>query len=107
MPRMPWMISIAATGAALMVAGLLYGVLMVGVPYPDPTPAQAVAERSNVAISGWVMAGGSVVLLAGLAGSGLRRSRKSTIRDGMSADSEADRRPFHACGSAVDRPILD
>jgi hypothetical protein len=104
---MTWMIAISATGAALTLTGLLCGVLMVGVPYPDPTAVQAAAERSNVAISGWMMAGGVIMLLAGLAGSGLRRSRKSTIRDGISADSEADHRPFHACGSAVDRPILN
>jgi hypothetical protein len=104
---MTWMIVTAAAGLFVAAGGLLCGVLTVEVPYPDPTPAQAAAERSNVAVSSWMMLGGSVMLLAGLSGSGLRRSQRSTIRDGISADSEADHRPFHACGSAVDRPILD
>ncbi len=71
MPRMTWMISIAATGFVLTLAGFLYGVLTVGVPYPDPTPAQAAAERSNLAISDWAMAGGGIMLLAGIAGVGI------------------------------------
>ncbi len=58
-------------GLFVAAAGLIYGVLMVGVPYQDPTPAQAVAERSNLAISSWMMASGSVVFLVGVAGTGV------------------------------------
>jgi hypothetical protein len=39
------------------------------VPYQDPTAVQAAAERINVAISGWAMGGGILMLLA--AGGGL------------------------------------
>ena len=64
---------IVTTVVGLFVAavGLIYGVLMVGVPYPDPTPAQAVAERSSVAISGWMMSSGGGVFLVGVAGMGV------------------------------------
>jgi len=62
------MIVTAAAGLFVAAGGLLYGVLAVGVPYPDPTPAQAVTERSNLAISNWMMAGGGVMVLVGLAG---------------------------------------
>jgi hypothetical protein len=65
---MKWMIVTAVVGLFMAAGGLFYGVLTVGVPYPDPTPAQAVAERSNLAISSWMMAGGTFVLLAGVAG---------------------------------------
>jgi hypothetical protein len=68
MPGMTWMIAIAATGAALSLAGLVYGVLMVGVPYPDPTPAQDAAEKSNLAISSLMMAGGGTILMHALGG---------------------------------------
>jgi hypothetical protein len=68
---MKWMIVTAAAGLFVAAGGLLYGGLTVGVPYPDPTPAQAVAERSNLAISSWMMAGGSAVLLVGIVGIGV------------------------------------
>jgi len=38
------------------------------VPAQDPTPAQADAERFNLALSGWTMAIGGVVMVAGIVG---------------------------------------
>ncbi len=67
---MKWTIVTVVVGLFVAAGGLLYGVLMVGVPYPDPTPAQAAAEGANLAISSWMMASGSVVLLVGVAGMG-------------------------------------
>ena len=68
MTQMKWMLGIAASGLVIAAGGLIYGVLAVGVPHQNPTPAQAAAERMNVAVSGWAMAGGSLMLIAGLAG---------------------------------------
>lgn len=59
---------VTLSGFVVAIGGFVYGVLAAGVPYPDPTPAQAAAERISVAISGWAMGGGMVVTLVGLVG---------------------------------------
>ena len=69
MSRMKMMLAIAGAGLVIAFGGLLHGVLTVGVPYQDPTAAQAAAERMNVAISDWAMGVGILMLLA--AGGGL------------------------------------
>jgi len=68
MSRMKMMLAIAGAGLVIALGGLAYGVLTVGVPYQDPTAAQAAAERMNVAISGWAMGGGILMLLAACGG---------------------------------------
>lgn len=76
MSRMKMMLTIAGVGLVIASGGLAYGIFAVGVPYQDPTAAQAAAERANAAISGWTMGGGVLILLAGVGGSvilGLRR----------------------------------
>lgn len=65
------MLWLTLSGFAVAIGGLLYGVLAVGVPYQDPTPAQAAAERVSVAISGWAMICGTVMTLFGLIGMAL------------------------------------
>ena len=57
---------LAGIGLAMAIAGFLHGVMAVGVPAQDPTPAQAAAERFNLALSGWAMAVGGVLMLAGI-----------------------------------------
>ncbi len=57
---------VAGLGAVIAIGGLLYGVLTVGVPHPEPTLAQAAAEKSHLAISSWAMGGGIVVFVIGL-----------------------------------------
>lgn len=59
---------LAGIGLAMAIAGFVYGVVAVGVPAQDPTPAQADAERFNLALSGLTMAIGGVVMLAGIVG---------------------------------------
>ena len=59
-------LSVAALGAATAVGGILHGVLTVGVPRPEPTPAQAAAERTNLAVSSWTTALGGIMLVGGL-----------------------------------------
>jgi len=59
---------LAGIGLAMAIAGFVYGVVAVGVPAQDPTPAQADAERFNLALSGWTMAIGGVVMVAGIVG---------------------------------------
>jgi hypothetical protein len=66
------MLALAATGLAVAIGGILYGVVTVGVPYPDPTPAQAAAERANLAIVEWAMVGGGLLLLCGVVGMTIR-----------------------------------
>jgi hypothetical protein len=68
MSAMKLMLWLMLSGFAVAIGGIVYGVLAVGVPYQDPTPAQAAAERGSVAISGWAMGGGTVMMLVGLVG---------------------------------------
>lgn len=65
------MLWLTLAGFAVAIGGLLYGVLAVGVPYQDPTPAQAATERVSVTISGWAMICGTVMTLFGLIGMAL------------------------------------
>ena len=68
MSAMKLLLWLMLSGFAVAIGGLVYGVLAVGVPYQDPAPAQAAAERVSVAISGWAMGGGTVMILVGLVG---------------------------------------
>jgi hypothetical protein len=80
MSAMKLMLWLSLSGFAVAIGGLAYGVLAVGVPYQDPTPSQAAAERVSVAISGWAMSCGTVMTLVGLIGmafNGARRLVKS------------------------------
>jgi hypothetical protein len=45
---------LAGIGLAMAIAGFVYGVVAVGVPTQDPTPAQAAADHS--AVPGTVLA---------------------------------------------------
>lgn len=68
MSAMKLFLGLTLSGFAVAIGGLVYGVLAVGVPYQDPTPAQAAAERVSDAITGWAMGGGTVMMLVGLVG---------------------------------------
>lgn len=68
MSAMKFLLWLTLSGFAVAIGGIVYGVLAVGVPYQDPTPAQAAAERVSVAISGWAMGGGAVMTLVSLVG---------------------------------------
>jgi heme/copper-type cytochrome/quinol oxidase subunit 2 len=67
---------LAGIGLAMAIAGFVYGVVAVGVPAQDPTPAQAAAERLNIALSGWAMAGGGFVMVAGIIGMAVAAARR-------------------------------
>ena len=76
MSRMKTMVAIAALGLVVASGGFLYGGFTIGVPYQDATPAQAAAERANMAITSRAMVGGVLMFLAGIGGAailGLRR----------------------------------
>lgn len=68
MHRQSWLrrsLLLGAFGLALLMAGFAYGVVMVGVPYQDPTPEMARREAFHLDVSGWGMAiGGCIVLLS-------------------------------------------
>ena len=68
---------LAGIGLAGGLAGVVYGVVAVGVPAQDPTPAQAAAERFNLALSGWAMAVGGVVMVAGIVGMAVTAARRA------------------------------
>lgn len=67
-PRTPWLLRwliLGASGLVVSIVGFAYGVVMVGVPYQDPTPEMARREAFHLTVSGWSMAiGGWLVLLA-------------------------------------------
>ena len=46
---------LATTGCVVAFLGVIYGGLLVGVPYPDPTAEMARRETFHVAISSWMM----------------------------------------------------
>jgi heme/copper-type cytochrome/quinol oxidase subunit 2 len=71
---------VAGIGLAMAIAGFVYGVVAVGVPAQDPTPAQADAERLNLALSGWVMAVGGVVTVTGIVGMAVVAARRASGR---------------------------
>ena len=71
---------LAGIGLALAVAGFVYGVVAVGVPTQDPTPAQAAAERFNLALSGWAMTIGGGVMVAGIVGMAVAAARLASGR---------------------------
>jgi heme/copper-type cytochrome/quinol oxidase subunit 2 len=64
----------------MAIAGFVYGVVAVGVPTQDPTPAQAAAERFNLALSGWAMAVGGAVMVAGIIGMAVAAARRASGR---------------------------
>ena len=68
MPAMKTLLALTLFGFVVAIGGLLYGVVAVGVPYQDPTPAQAAAERASFTISGWAIGGGSVIAIGSLTG---------------------------------------
>ena len=65
-PRIGWWLLAAALGGTIAIGGIIYGVVSVGVPYPDATPAQAAAERTNLAVSSWTTILGGIMLVGGL-----------------------------------------
>jgi hypothetical protein len=65
---------LAGIGLAMAIAGFVYGVVAVGVP------AQAEAERFNLALSGWTMAIGGVVMVAGIVGMAVAAARRPSGR---------------------------
>jgi hypothetical protein len=71
---------LAGIGLALAIAGFVYGVVAVGVPTQDPTLAQAEAERFNLALSGWTMAVGGLVMVAGIVGMAVAAARRASGR---------------------------
>ena len=71
---------LAGIGLAMAIAGFVYGVVAVGVPTQDPTPAQAAAERFNLALSGWAMTIGGVVMVAGIVGMAVAAARRASGR---------------------------
>ena len=52
-----------ALAVSVFVMGLVYGVVMVGVPTQDPPPSIAIAEARDIGISGWVMLLGTCLFL--------------------------------------------
>lgn len=67
-PRKPWLfrwLVLGACGLGMSLTAFIYGAVMVGVPYQDPTPemAQRQAFHLNVSKLG-VAIGGCILLLA-------------------------------------------
>ena len=83
---------LAGIGLAMAIAGFVYGVVAVGVPAQDPTPAQAAAERFNLALSGWAMAVGGVVMVAGIVGMAVAAARRASGRGICRAGKTSSRR---------------
>jgi len=50
---MTLLLALVISGFVIALGGLMYGVLAVGIPYPDPTPAQAAAEGGSSALLDW------------------------------------------------------
>ncbi len=61
--RWRYPLTLIAFAVVVFVSGFAYGVVMVGVPTQDPTPAIAAAEARDVSISGWAMLTGACLAL--------------------------------------------
>ena len=69
--RRPWLrrsLAVGAIGLVIAFLGLVYGAVMVGVPYQDPTPEMARREAFHIAVSGSIMAVGCCVTLLAMLG---------------------------------------
>ena len=67
--RRPWLLLsflVAAAGMLVSFAGLIYGVLTVGVPSQDPTPEMVAREAFHLEVSGWMIMVGAVMLFSGV-----------------------------------------
>ena len=49
-------------GAVLLILALLHGALVLGVPYPDPTPEQQAHWRRQDQINNWLWIAGLLLL---------------------------------------------
>ena len=65
-----WLIPLAlfVWGGVLLAAAAAYGGLLVGVPYPDPTPDQAAEEAYHLHVADGVALAGLFTAAAGVAG---------------------------------------
>lgn len=52
-------------GLIITIGGFLYEAFTVGIPYPDPTPAQAAAQQRELAISDWISGIGIILFCLG------------------------------------------
>ena len=57
---------LAVTGCAVAFLGVIYGGLLVGVPYQDPTPEMARREAFHVAVASWMMTIGGGLFVCGV-----------------------------------------
>jgi hypothetical protein len=57
---------LVAAGITISLAGLLYGVVFVGVPYQEPTPVQRSSEAFHYSVSGGILLAGVGITLLGL-----------------------------------------
>lgn len=100
MSAMKLLLRLTLSGCAVAIGGLVYGVLAVGVPYQDPIPAQAAAERRSVALSDLAIGGGAgmmVVGLVGMASIGASRSvKRIPAPDHRMRRTRGHRRPTHS-----------
>jgi hypothetical protein len=63
LPRARWFL---LAGAALMLAGLVWGVIVSPLPYQDPTPEQYARQILQLEIYSLLLLGGAALVLAGL-----------------------------------------
>lgn len=66
--RLRWFLFSGAIGFVLAIVGFFYGVVMVGVPYQDPTPEVLRREAFHNSVSGWTAALGGLILLMSIIG---------------------------------------
>lgn len=55
---------LVAAGIVAMISGIGWGVFFVGVPYPDPTPAQRAEEAFHLQVSSIGMLVGVVAIIS-------------------------------------------
>lgn len=82
----------AGLGVASVMAGFGWGMIKVGVPFPDPTPEQAAAERFHIGVlDTFVFAGLVILLLVGVLAlvRGLSRPRGAQADASGSGDHDA------------------
>jgi hypothetical protein len=77
---------LVVVSVSMTAAAVLYGGATVGVPYPEPTPAQAASERHHMGVFDQLMLGAGVcwlVTLGAAVGLGVRWLAKRKRTEGV------------------------
>jgi hypothetical protein len=81
-------LALLVVGILIVCGAIFYGVLLVGVPTPDATPAIAAAEARVERVTNWWMGGGGILVLIGMVWLCACRILRGRARDAQGGGAE-------------------